>query len=163
VLFISNPFLWNNPVHEFSHMIKRRFDIISQQQIDWSKLALLSLSDRLSLVNYRIFASNSYFGTFKSGFLNKASLIIGLFFIVLRLKNYRSIYLIKTNRNILAILLFWVCFLMFCTTLFIPLDFNRYYLLIVVSVIFIQSYGIYSIISLIYFFIRNLLITKFQD
>lgn len=148
--FILNPFIWKNPILNLAVMVAARQVSIERQQILFPD-ALSSLSDRLITTYERTLAPQGIYANFAN---LPAAVPVGLllFLTGFFLLGKEAHATTKTShfRPRLAIFFSWIVAWLVVTVLLIPLDWDRYYLPVVISVSCFQSYTLAELLQRTY-------------
>jgi len=151
-----NPHLYNQPYKKTVDMVKHRILVTQNQQRDNSELALTSLSEKfISVIKRTMFPGNyAVLGNIFKIPLDLALFIFGLIIVV-----YAEIeYFIKNNKlSLKSIIILWFFVTFIGMGIWLPLDWDRYYLPIIMCVAVITGYGLSEIIGK---FFRFLLLRK---
>jgi dolichyl-phosphate-mannose--protein O-mannosyl transferase len=143
VFYASNPFLYEDPIGGMHHLYRLRNIVSWYQKVD-PEAALASPVKQIGFVLYRSFWT---YGTLRAFFhlpLDAIFFLLGL----IRLLKGRKMGSSKQRLYIDAAIL-WFAIVWLGTTVWIPLDWDRYYLPVVPSIIVIESVGIVAILHMI--------------
>jgi len=144
--YIINPYIWPAPLKNTLTFVQHRQSVIKLQQKIWKDEALTTVKQRVNTVVSQVLFPGGAYTTFS---LKNSSLpldiiifIFGLY-VLARKMHSKSV-------NSYWFLAIWCFFLAAVTTSVLPLNWNRYFLPIVVPVIFIQSLAITLIFESLY-------------
>lgn len=129
------PFLWPSFPQSLASMIHSRMRTIAWQQGYWPESALVSPAERLAAVWQRALSPSAAYGSL--GVLGTLAWIAGLVALGLNLKLGAGL-----RRDHAAAFLLWAVMVGGVTAFLLPLDWDRYYLPIVMVSLLIQAYGI---------------------
>lgn len=136
--FILNPFIWTNPIQNLAVMIVTRQVAIERQQVLYPG-ALTTVGDRLATTYARTLAPQGLYANLAN---LPAALPLGLLLflsgVFLLGKEVRS----PTGSPQLTVFWGWILGWLVVTSVLIPLDWDRYYLPVVISISCIQSYAL---------------------
>ena len=142
VFILFNPFTWGQPVKNSLFMFSHRINMGGQQGL-YSKMPLVSLMDKLIGVYERVFSPLGDYGLLQKLFIGTAFFIIGLFTLVEGLLKSKKANLISQD---LALVL-WAVVVLITVVIYIPMDWERYYLPIFPGVILVQLMGIFGVVK----------------
>lgn len=145
--FVLNPFLWTDPLRNSMFMnITRQVTIEKQQAFsEKNDQSLRTVPNRILRSYQRTLASNSYYNNFKlqpelpidlTLFLAGGVLLFNRLKKMTKLPNFAIKFAEKTSFGV------WILLWGLITTLLIPLDWDHYYLPIVLGISVLQSYTI---------------------
>lgn len=136
-----NPFTWSNPWKKSLFMISHRITTAKYQQMTFSEDALRSIDRRIIAVFKEVFLPSGDWHIFKTkNFpLDLTLFLIGFVFLI------RSFYRNfsqnkKLDRSFLILL--WTIVIFTCVMIYIPLNWDRYYLPLVPCIVIVQAYAI---------------------
>jgi hypothetical protein len=138
-----NPYLYPNPLNRSIDMINHRLTVASHQQKQYTNEALLTPRERFSsILNATLIEK---WKNFKLPFLDLLLLISGLvLLLVTALRKLKKGQLAHSELTVF----FWILFCFGLVTIYIPMDWPRYYLPIIPCIIIGQSYALSKIVSL---------------
>lgn len=142
VVLVINPHLWNSPIHNFLQMGYDRKAIIAFQQGLFPQDALRTPSERVAAVLRWAFSRHESYGVFPIVWQEVALTLVGVFALLCEIyKSYDATFVMSHKRTSLVLFSAWCLIIAGATTVLIPLDWNRYYLPIVIVVTMVQSFG----------------------
>jgi hypothetical protein len=149
IFYILNPFIWGSPIKNTRFIWNYRFEQFNNQQIEFSQRALTSPLERILRTNEKLFFGNERYTTLSQ--ISRVPLdyffwCIGLFFLLMEHLNIKD----KIKKERIIQFFIYILLLTLFTILFIPLDWDRYYLPLVFCIIYIEGFGIFQLISLSY-------------
>lgn len=142
VFILFNPFTWGQPVKNSLFMFSHRINMGVRQGL-YSRRLLVSLMDKLIGVYESVFSPLRDYGLLQRLFIGTAFFIIGLFTLVERLLKSKKANLIGQD---LALVL-WAVVVLITVVIYIPMDWERYYLPIFPGVILVQLMGIFGVVK----------------
>jgi hypothetical protein len=146
-ILLTTPQIWEKPISGFLEMIQTRSAIIEAQQRMFASDALHTLPERLVAVSQWVFSWHDGYGKFPPKWENVTVFLIGIFALVSKVTKKSVDNEIKHYQQLLKSFLAWVVIIGGMTTALLPLNWNRYYLPIVLVVIMTQAFGISFLIK----------------
>ncbi len=163
VFFVINPFVWERPVKNTIYMVDHRLNTFHQQQNtpEFERDALRNISERIVAFNERMLQPEAYYSNFGK-LNNKLHLdlilfLFGLYWMLINDVSKEHVYF-KDNRPFLSLKVLknrvgkdnvlklgfqlWMLALFVLTVFFLPLDWDRYYMPLVLVVGFVQAFSI---------------------
>jgi hypothetical protein len=140
IFILLDPTLWSSPPRKFAMMIASRISTIKAQQQDWPGLALTKPSLKLSKIFEKTVTSESGFSTFSFTKLPMDLVLIptGLFLIIKKEKQKWK----NGKMSYLSFFLIWSLSTFLILLLCLPLDWERYYLPLLLPVIIVEAYAL---------------------
>ena len=158
VFYLFNPFIWSDPINKFYQMTIYRNLTIADQQNELYNHPLLSLTDKIQHIYKNFLAVDSFYPTLSSKGIFFLSIdlifiIIGSYYFYqdIRCKKDKSL-IFKMNK---VILILWCLVVGGITAILIPLDWDRYYLPILVCVIFFEAKGVCLLIDSVSYYFKH--------
>jgi 4-amino-4-deoxy-L-arabinose transferase-like glycosyltransferase len=151
VFFILNPFLWSDPYNNFVFMYQWKQSDVQLLMTTYPQAAFPELLQRPVMIINNLFTNHGCCATFK--YFNWPELT-GIFLFALGV-----IYLFKRKGVPSKILLIMFAGVFVSMSLYLRLNFDRYFLIIVPLIVMVQSAGLIFLISLV-FRIRKLSIAQ---
>lgn len=160
IFYILNPYVWPNPLNKTINMVHHRIFTFHIQQDKYAAEALTTIPNRVSRVYQRLFFGSERYTTLSqlshSIPLDYIMWTVGFVWIV---RDY-FVEKVRTIKNTTLAFILFNSFIGIITTLCIPLDWDRYYLPLILSLIYIQGYGIYKIGECVWIATQKLLHMK---
>jgi hypothetical protein len=131
LIYILHPNLWPDPVNKFLAFFQFRWKIIKLQAGIWPETSLLGSW----LLKPKAFVNNLFYFPLKLDFL-----VFFIGFVRMILKLFKRPF---NNRNLsTTIFTLWHIFLIISFLIYIPLNWQRYYWILVPGIIFFQAFGL---------------------
>lgn len=128
------PYLWPSLWESMTSMISNRMNTIAWQQGYWPRSALPSPADRFAAVWQRVLSWDAPYGSL--GALGTAVWIVGIGALGMTLKSGEGFL-----RSRSAAFLLWIVVIGGVTAALLPLDWDRYYLPVVLVSLLVGAYG----------------------
>lgn len=140
VFCLINPFTWKSPISESLFMIKFRQKVFIEQQTNFPYWTLTSLAMRLQATDWKFFIPKAEYANFtiKAPFLGTVTLDIWITVAGLLLICWQILYGGRQRKYYFAFLL-WLMVMIGSVVLLIPLDWDRYYYPVIISIALIQA------------------------
>lgn len=140
-LLLLTPQIWSHPISGFMDMIHQRNEIARNQQEWFSSDALLTFTDRLEIALLWLFSWHDGYGDFPVQWEQVGLFLAGILTLGSKLKHILDKKSLSLHAQLLIAFLLWVSCVGGLTLVSIPLNWNRYYLPMVLIVIMIQATG----------------------
>ena len=146
IFFFLNPYLWTSPLQNFNIMVDYRLKTIAYQSKLSSNPALSTISDRISHVIINILLPKGDYTTFHNSALpfDIVFFCFGLYILI------RMAVRSRARGSMALLFLVWAFPIITITTTMLAIDWDRYYLPIILIIKIIQAVGITHFFSYIF-------------